>query len=229
MWLICKVTKDVIFQHIVSNHHHELYIYVSMRMTIVRKNLIMEIENVRPIRIQHIRVVIKQFLHYFFCSGAAFGRGIYFSTNASFSARCAVADAAGDRRMYVARVAIGQFTTGDRSMLVPPRKYGRISFNSVVDNIQNPSIYVMFYDNQYYPVLPHYIWMNNGAWATAPVDTVSPFDCISIMLWRNTSVVRAMLTLIAAIALKCLLTLSNRFLALQTQIHAWHVELTKLK
>ena len=52
--------------------------------------------------------------------------------------------------------------------------------------------------------------MNNGALAAAPVDTFSLVD----------SVARAMLTLIAAIALKCLLTLCNRFLALQTQIHA---------
>ena len=111
----------------------------------------MEIENVRPIRIQHIRVVIKQFLHYFFCSATAFGRGIYFSTNAIFSAHYAVADAAGDRRVYASRVATCQFTIGNDSMIIPPKKYGNIRFDSVVDNIRNPSIYVMFYDNQYYP------------------------------------------------------------------------------
>ena len=94
---------------------------------------------------------IIQFLDYFICSGTAYGHGIYFATNASMSAGYASADAGGNRHMYVARVATGQFTLGNANMIVPPKKAGNINFDSVVDNAGNPTIYVMFYDNQYYP------------------------------------------------------------------------------
>ena len=36
-------------------------------------------------------------------------------------------------------------------MIVPPTKTGNIKYDSVVDKVANPSIFVMFYDNQYYP------------------------------------------------------------------------------
>ena len=55
--------------------------------------------------------------------------------------------------MYVARVAVGQYTKGTSSMLVPPQKGGSSndSYDSVVNDVNNPTIFVMFYDNQYYP------------------------------------------------------------------------------
>ena len=57
----------------------------------------------------------------------------------------------GTRYMYVARVAVGEFAVGNSAMKAPPKKAGNISYDSVVDNVANPSIFVMFYDNQYYP------------------------------------------------------------------------------
>ena len=67
------------------------------------------------------------------------------------SAGYASADRAGNRHMYVARVATGQFTLGNANMIVPPKKTGNNNFDSVVNNTANPTIYVTFYDNQYYP------------------------------------------------------------------------------
>lgn len=57
------------------------------------------------------------------------------------------------RYMYVAKVAVGEYAKGDSSMLVPPQKGGNSNdpYDSVVNNIPNPTIFVMFYDNQYYP------------------------------------------------------------------------------
>ena len=57
------------------------------------------------------------------------------------------------RYMYVARVAVGEYTKGNSSMLVPPTKGGGSSdsYDSVVNNMSDPTIFVMFYDNQYYP------------------------------------------------------------------------------
>ena len=87
----------------------------------------------------------------FFYSGTVWGQGIYFATNASMSVGYAKQDASGTRYMYVARVAAGQFIVGSTEMIVPPTKTGNIKYDSVVDKVANPSIFVMFYDNQYYP------------------------------------------------------------------------------
>ena len=56
--------------------------------------------------------------------------------------------------MYVARVLTGKYTTGNSGMIVPPPKnpsYPTVLFDSVVDDIRNPSIYVVFYDADAYP------------------------------------------------------------------------------
>lgn len=79
------------------------------------------------------------------------GKGIYFATDASYSVNYAKTDGSGIRYMYVARVAVGEFTVGSTEMKVPPKKSGNISYDSVVNRVSNPSIFVMFYDNQYYP------------------------------------------------------------------------------
>ena len=57
------------------------------------------------------------------------------------------------RYMYVARVAVGEYTKGNSSMQVPPGKGGGSSdsYDSVADDINNPTFFVLFYDNQYYP------------------------------------------------------------------------------
>ena len=93
----------------------------------------------------------KFFFLSIFDLGTRFGKGIYFAANASMSAGYASADVSGTRYMYIARVAAGDFTVGNAAMIVPPTKSGNIKYDSVVDNVANPSIFVMFYDNQYYP------------------------------------------------------------------------------
>ena len=56
--------------------------------------------------------------------------------------------------MYVVRVLTGQYTTGSNAMIVAPAKDPNdpaVLFDSVVDSIYNPSIYVVFYDTDAYP------------------------------------------------------------------------------
>ena len=55
--------------------------------------------------------------------------------------------------MYYARVLVGDYTTGDSNMIVAPRKNSsdpNETYDSVVDNVTNPSMYVLFKDYQYY-------------------------------------------------------------------------------
>ena len=92
-------------------------------------------------------------------SGVQYGRGAYFARDARYSLGYAVnresrAGARGRRYMYLARVLVGQYCVGTSTMIVPPPKdHSRpeILYESVVDNQGNPSIFVVFFDNQCYP------------------------------------------------------------------------------
>ena len=54
--------------------------------------------------------------------------------------------------MFTAKVLVGEFTAGFSGLKTPPKKGNETDlYDSVVDNIQNPSIFVVFPDNQSYP------------------------------------------------------------------------------
>ncbi|KAM3590232.1 uncharacterized protein V6R79_006267 [Siganus canaliculatus] len=84
---------------------------------------------------------------------ALYGKGVYFAVNANYSVRYSPADAAGLRRMYAASVLTGHYTVGNASMkAAPPRGSDPTDrFDSVVNNQQSPSMFVIFQDAQAYP------------------------------------------------------------------------------
>ena len=86
-------------------------------------------------------------------NGNAFGRGVYFARDASMSVGYAPAMSSGQRYMYYTRAAVGQYAVGNTNMIVPPKKGGGDddSYDSTVNNATNPTIFVLFNDNQYYP------------------------------------------------------------------------------
>ena len=93
---------------------------------------------------------------YIFCSfsGVAFGRGVYFARDAKYSLGYAQARVGRRRYMYLSRVLVGQYCVGNTLMIVPPPKNQsrpEILYESVVDNQVDPSIFVVFFDNQCYP------------------------------------------------------------------------------
>ena len=53
--------------------------------------------------------------------------------------------------MFLCRVMTGEFCLGDSSFLTPPARTGVILFDSTVDNVANPSIFVTYHDAQAYP------------------------------------------------------------------------------
>ncbi|CDQ59137.1 unnamed protein product [Oncorhynchus mykiss] len=87
--------------------------------------------------------------------GAAIGNGSYFAVNSSYSARgYSKADAQGNKRMYLARVLVGDYTQGQAGLIVPPAKpSGKDAdlYDSVTDNTSNPTMFVIFSDVQAYP------------------------------------------------------------------------------
>lgn len=87
------------------------------------------------------------------------GNGVYFAVNASYSARDQYSprDFNGNKRIYRCRVLTGEFCQGAQGMKVPPNKSNpgagttHILYDSVVDNVRNPGIFVIFNDTQAYP------------------------------------------------------------------------------
>lgn len=87
--------------------------------------------------------------------GAMYGNGSYFAVDPTYSAQgYAQPDANGQKRMYVARVLVGDFTQGKGGLITPPSKNSRKAadlYDSVADNKTNPAIFVVFNDIQAYP------------------------------------------------------------------------------
>ena len=90
-------------------------------------------------------------------TGTVYGEGVYFARDASHSNRSTYAkpDASGHKRMYLTRVLTGEYTTSSQGMLIPPPKNPQVNpnvlFDSTVDNVANPSIFVVYNDACNYP------------------------------------------------------------------------------
>lgn len=85
----------------------------------------------------------------------AFGQGVYFAKEWWYSADDTYSppDSLRQKRVYQARVLTGQFTVGKPEYIDTPLKpNSQVSrYDSVVNNDQNPLIFVIFKDSQAYP------------------------------------------------------------------------------
>ncbi|XP_054492030.2 protein mono-ADP-ribosyltransferase PARP14-like [Agelaius phoeniceus] len=89
-------------------------------------------------------------------NAAVIGDGTYFAVNASYSAQdiYSVRHVNGRKHMYLARVLTGQYCVGTAGLKTPPPKSQADPtdrYNSVVDNVSNPTMFVIFNDIQAYP------------------------------------------------------------------------------
>ncbi|KAM7180413.1 protein mono-ADP-ribosyltransferase PARP12-like isoform 1-T1 [Macrochelys suwanniensis] len=83
--------------------------------------------------------------------GTAYGKGSYFARDASYSDNYSKTDA-NIKTMFLARVLAGDFTLGSSSYLRPPAKEsGNNFYDSCVNSLLNPSIFVIFEKHQIYP------------------------------------------------------------------------------
>ncbi|XP_051278352.1 protein mono-ADP-ribosyltransferase PARP15 isoform X1 [Dicentrarchus labrax] len=102
-----------------------------------------------------IDLINKQGFNLSYAVGAMYGNGFYFAVDPVYSAwGYAKPDVRGHKRMYLARVLVGDFTQGRAGMIVPPVKgFGSASdlYDSVVDNTGNPTMFIIFSDIQAYP------------------------------------------------------------------------------
>ena len=84
-----------------------------------------------------------------------YGQGSYFAVNASYSDAFARRDSRSRQFMFLAKVLVGSYTTGHSSYRRPPLKNpldpASDLYDSCVDNIANPAIFVVFDTDQFYP------------------------------------------------------------------------------
>ncbi|XP_047008698.2 protein mono-ADP-ribosyltransferase PARP12 [Ictalurus punctatus] len=84
-------------------------------------------------------------------NGTLYGKGSYFAKDASYSDQYSQS-AGSSKKMFVARVLVGHYTSGHGSFVRPPAKtMGKGFYDSCVDNCSNPSIFVVFEKFQIYP------------------------------------------------------------------------------
>lgn len=80
--------------------------------------------------------------------------GVYFAQDVLYSANDTYSppDHKKQKNMYMCKVLVGDFTQGDSSFKVPPPKgKSHILYDSVVNDVKNPKIFVIFQDAQAYP------------------------------------------------------------------------------
>uniref|UniRef100_A0A8C5PMB7 CCCH-type zinc finger antiviral protein n=1 Tax=Leptobrachium leishanense TaxID=445787 RepID=A0A8C5PMB7_9ANUR len=86
-------------------------------------------------------------------NGVEYGQGSYFARDASYSHKHSLKDTDGKWTMLVARVLVGDYVTGNHTYRRPPFKLGSTThcYDSCVDNMVQPSIFVVFEKHQIYP------------------------------------------------------------------------------
>ncbi|XP_015724138.1 protein mono-ADP-ribosyltransferase PARP14 isoform X2 [Coturnix japonica] len=89
-------------------------------------------------------------------NAAQYGNGTYFAVNASYSAHDTYSrpDGNGKKHMYLARVLVGEYSQGTKGAITPAAKSAGSAvdlFDSSTDNVNNPSMFIIFNDIQAYP------------------------------------------------------------------------------
>ncbi|XP_052770695.1 protein mono-ADP-ribosyltransferase PARP12-like [Mya arenaria] len=83
--------------------------------------------------------------------GTAFGHGAYFARDACYSDRYTTG---GSRFVFLTSVLVGEYTKGNKDYRRPPSKPGTMHgdlFDTCVDSITDPAVFVAFDRAQYYP------------------------------------------------------------------------------
>ena len=93
---------------------------------------------------------------FFNYTAAVYGNGVYFAVKASYSAcdTYSKPDSKGHKHMYLCSVLTGKYTQGEEHIKVPPPKDTANPadlFDSVVDKVDEPSMFIVFHDSQAYP------------------------------------------------------------------------------
>uniref|UniRef100_A0A1A7X0K6 Poly [ADP-ribose] polymerase n=1 Tax=Iconisemion striatum TaxID=60296 RepID=A0A1A7X0K6_9TELE len=101
---------------------------------------------------QYVDAICKDNFDWRICGthGTAYGKGSYFARDAEYSD--SYTGHMNDKTMFVSRVLVGRYTKGDPNYVRPPPKNGETNYyNSCVNDVIDPSIFVVFEKHQIYP------------------------------------------------------------------------------
>uniref|UniRef100_A0A8D0MD69 Poly [ADP-ribose] polymerase 12 n=1 Tax=Sus scrofa TaxID=9823 RepID=A0A8D0MD69_PIG len=84
--------------------------------------------------------------------GTSYGKGSYFARDAAYSHHYSKSNTK-SHTMFLARVLVGEFVRGNTSFVRPPAKEGQgtVLYDSCVNSVSDPSIFVIFEKHQAYP------------------------------------------------------------------------------
>lgn len=103
---------------------------------------------------ESIDKILQQGFNRSFCGKNAtmYGKGVYFARDAAYSAHTiyAVPDHTGTQYMMACKVVAGEYCLGKRDALTPDVRDAQKSvlYDSTVDDMSSPSIYVTYHDAQ---------------------------------------------------------------------------------
>jgi hypothetical protein len=81
------------------------------------------------------------------------GKGVYFARDASYSSSTTYSrpNNKGEQHMFLCRVTIGEYCLGKNDALTPDVRKGAMLYDSTVNDMANPGIFVAYHDAQAYP------------------------------------------------------------------------------
>jgi len=90
-----------------------------------------------------------------FCgkNATVYGKGVYFARDSGYSARRSYAkpNGRGIQHMFLVRVTVGEYCLGKRDALTPDVRAGHKLYDSTVNDVREPVIFVTYHDAQAYP------------------------------------------------------------------------------
>jgi len=96
--------------------------------------------------------IVTQGFNRNFCGKNAtmYGKGVYFARDAEYSARTQYAhpNSKGIQHMFVCRVVVGVYCIGRQNALTPDVRQGHQLYDTTVNNMNDPEIYVTYHDAQ---------------------------------------------------------------------------------
>ncbi len=117
-----------------------------------------EIQEIHATETDTIPKINRNSFNRSFCgkNATVYSKGVYFAVNASYSITDTYSrpDSQGNKDMYLARVVVDDFCVGNDTMKVPPPLPGTSNlwpYDSTVDQLNQPSMHVIYHDAHAYP------------------------------------------------------------------------------
>ncbi len=79
------------------------------------------------------------------------GKGVYFAVNSQYSVDYASPNSRGERHMFLCRVLVGEYCLEREDQPTPDVRSGTQLYDSTVNNLEAPTIFVTYNDSQAYP------------------------------------------------------------------------------